>query len=129
MNLESQSRWRKVGVGFGLLVLLTGAGLYFWKWRGSAGPTTGEQAKAEQTGKDTYYCPMHPSYKSDEPDNCPVCSMKLVKMETAPGTEGKPGHQQKGSHCGAVGPQPMIEKHPAEEVGGESVKIERSMPP
>ena len=36
---------------------------------------------------------MHPSYKSDKPDNCPVCSMKLVKMETAPGTKGKPGHE------------------------------------
>jgi Cu(I)/Ag(I) efflux system membrane fusion protein len=93
MNLENRPRWRKVGVGLGLLVLLTGAGLYFWKWGRSASPTTREQAKSEQTGKDTYYCPMHPSYKSDKPDNCPVCSMKLVRMETALGTESNLGHE------------------------------------
>ena len=93
MNLESQSRWRKAGVGLGLLILLTGAGFYFWKWKGSGGQAAAGKASSEQAGKDTYYCPMHPSYKSDKPDNCPVCSMKLVKMETAPGTEGKPGNQ------------------------------------
>ncbi|MCI0719369.1 MAG: efflux RND transporter periplasmic adaptor subunit [Acidobacteria bacterium] len=93
MNLESRSRWRRVGVGLGLLVLLTGAGFYFWKWKGSGGQAAAGKAGSEQAGKDTYYCPMHPSYKSDKPDNCPVCSMKLVKLETAPGTQGKPGHE------------------------------------
>lgn len=29
----------------------------------------------------TYYCPMHTHYKSDEPGNCPICSMRLVKEE------------------------------------------------
>ena len=28
-----------------------------------------------------YYCPMHPTYTSDRPGNCPICSMKLVKRE------------------------------------------------
>ncbi|MGH9629251.1 MAG: efflux RND transporter periplasmic adaptor subunit, partial [Bryobacteraceae bacterium] len=27
------------------------------------------------------YCPMHPQQRSDKPGNCPICSMKLVKME------------------------------------------------
>lgn len=31
--------------------------------------------------KSEYYCPMHPQQKSDKPDNCPICSMKLVKLE------------------------------------------------
>ena len=26
----------------------------------------------------TYYCPMHPSYVSDRPGDCPICNMKLV---------------------------------------------------
>ena len=30
----------------------------------------------------TYYCPMHPTMRSDHPGNCPICSMKLVKMDT-----------------------------------------------
>ena len=31
--------------------------------------------------KATYYCPMHPSYTSDKPGDCPICGMKLVKKE------------------------------------------------
>jgi len=33
-------------------------------------------------GKDIYYCPMHPTYISDKPGDCPICNMKLVKKET-----------------------------------------------
>lgn len=28
-----------------------------------------------------YYCPMHPTYTSDRPGDCPICNMKLVKKE------------------------------------------------
>ncbi len=31
--------------------------------------------------KDVYYCPMHPTYISDKPGDCPICNMKLVKKE------------------------------------------------
>ncbi|MBI4470998.1 MAG: efflux RND transporter periplasmic adaptor subunit [Acidobacteria bacterium] len=37
---------------------------------------------------DVYYCPMHPDYKSDKPGNCPICSMKLVKLERPHGSGG-----------------------------------------
>ncbi|MBI3011713.1 MAG: hypothetical protein HYY58_04400, partial [Candidatus Omnitrophica bacterium] len=30
-----------------------------------------------------YYCPMHPTYTSDRPGDCPICNMKLVKKEPA----------------------------------------------
>src|SRR3972149_10472259 len=33
--------------------------------------------------KDVYYCPMHPTYVSDRPGDCPICNMKLVKKEPA----------------------------------------------
>ena len=32
----------------------------------------------------TYYCPMHPTYTSDRPGDCPICNMKLVKREDQP---------------------------------------------
>jgi Cu(I)/Ag(I) efflux system membrane fusion protein len=31
--------------------------------------------------KITYHCPMHPTYLSDKPGDCPICGMKLVKIE------------------------------------------------
>ena len=33
----------------------------------------------QQREKATYYCPMHPTYTSDKPGDCPICNMKLVK--------------------------------------------------
>jgi nitrite reductase/ring-hydroxylating ferredoxin subunit len=33
--------------------------------------------------KEVYYCPMHPSYTSDKPGECPICGMELVKMDSA----------------------------------------------
>ena len=31
-----------------------------------------------------YHCPMHPTYVSDKPGDCPICGMKLVPFEPAP---------------------------------------------
>ena len=36
---------------------------------------------ASGTAKEVYYCPMHPSYTSDKPGDCPICGMSLVKRE------------------------------------------------
>lgn len=33
-----------------------------------------------------YQCPMHPSYVSDRPGDCPICGMKLVAIEPAAAT-------------------------------------------
>ncbi len=30
-------------------------------------------------GRAAYYCPMHPTYTSDRPGDCPICNMRLVK--------------------------------------------------
>jgi DNA-directed RNA polymerase subunit RPC12/RpoP len=38
-------------------------------------------AKPVGSGKAVYYCPMHLTYTSDRPGDCPICSMKLVKKE------------------------------------------------
>ncbi len=46
---------------------------------------TSHMAKA----KAVYYCPMHPSYTSDKPGDCPICGMKLVKKEEARAIEEK----------------------------------------
>jgi len=37
-------------------------------------------SRVQQTAA-TYYCPMHPTYVSDRPGDCPICNMRLVKRE------------------------------------------------
>lgn len=36
------------------------------------------------TKKTMYHCPMHPSYTSDRPGECPICHMSLVPIESSP---------------------------------------------
>ncbi|HKX32177.1 MAG TPA: efflux RND transporter periplasmic adaptor subunit [Blastocatellia bacterium] len=79
------------------VVVLAVAGLSLYLGRDRPGGTrlaalSGADAERAQAQGETYYCPMHPDFKSDKPGNCPICSMKLVKLEKAPGgSETKPG--------------------------------------
>jgi Cu(I)/Ag(I) efflux system membrane fusion protein len=52
---------------------------------GKAGSATGEPAAAK------YHCPMHPTYTSDRPGDCPICNMKLVPIK---GTQPAPLHAE-----------------------------------
>ena len=79
--------------------------------------------KSQDKGKigkarDVYYCPMHPTYTSDRPGDCPICNKKFVKKEAE---REKPikndGH--KGHEIAAQGA-------PAEEKTFEEVCIEHS---
>src|SRR6266704_746150 len=38
--------------------------------------------------KEQWQCPMHPSIIRDQPGDCPICGMKLVKMVAAGGAAG-----------------------------------------
>lgn len=59
-----------------LVIVLTVGGLSFVLSRmvNPSGTTAKQKA--------IYYCPMHPTYTSDRPGDCPICNMKLVKKET-----------------------------------------------
>ena len=74
----TRDRIRKMSL-VGLFVLAVAALGYFAIVRRQPrqAPTTA------QVGKDVYYCPMHKNYHSDKPGNCPICSMKLVKLESS----------------------------------------------
>jgi RND family efflux transporter MFP subunit len=37
-------------------------------------------AETTPSKKQMYHCPMHPSYISDKPGDCPICAMKLVPI-------------------------------------------------
>jgi hypothetical protein len=48
----------------------------------AAGAAVLVRARAQlQHAVGTYYCPMHPTYTSDKPGDCPICNMRLVKRQ------------------------------------------------
>lgn len=112
---ESRGRGRAV-VAVALLILVLGGG-GFWLHRRNA-PHDGHAGEASGT---TYYCPMHPTYKSDKPGNCPICSMKLVPLEgaTAPPAAEPPGAAVASSGSETSGPAPSAAPAPRVRISPE----------
>lgn len=46
------------------------------------------QQVAKTQSKAYYTCSMHPQIHEDHPGNCPICGMKLIKVELAAGNSG-----------------------------------------
>ena len=42
---------------------------------------SGLSSKILENKSSVYLCPMHPTYTSNKPGDCPICGMKLVKKE------------------------------------------------
>jgi membrane fusion protein, copper/silver efflux system len=65
------------------------------------GLLAGGGCSSQKTDATPYHCPMHPTYVSDRPGDCPICGMRLVPIkpaqpaeveQSAPDTEnGVPG--------------------------------------
>src|SRR5512147_338168 len=80
-------------LGFILALALAGAGYWVVTTRPFG---LGEISKSQTAVK--YHCPMHPTYISDKPGNCPICGMKLVPIETwneAPAARAQSSGQKK----------------------------------
>jgi membrane fusion protein, copper/silver efflux system len=60
---------------------------------------SGESAR----GSTKYHCPMHPTYVSDKPGDCPICNMKLVPIKGAPKTVPAPPGQAAAGGSAAGG--------------------------
>lgn len=80
--MNGEPRKSRVWLRTLLLVGLTAAvaaplGAFF----ASPAPAPSAQKPAAQ-----YHCPMHPSVVSDHPGECPICGMKLVKIEDSAAT-------------------------------------------
>ncbi len=86
---EKQKTWIYYIVA--AVVVLAGglAYLYFGgclRGLGGADNTAGARAQA-----DKYTCGMHPFILSDKPGNCPICGMRLTKIEGLPAPGGTAG--------------------------------------
>ena len=47
-------------------------------------------ATADEAGGVVYTCSMHPQVRQDQPGNCPICGMQLVKRDAAPTAKAEP---------------------------------------
>ena len=92
----NRDRIRKISL-LGLLVLAVAAFAYFAVIRRQ--PRHEMAMGQAATEKDVYYCPMHKTYHSDKPGNCPICGMKLVKLEgPSKSTPSEPAAQRRRRH-------------------------------
>lgn len=70
----------RVVIAISLLIAVFVAGYGYGRWYG---PLTGVGASAGKPGeKQRYHCPMHPTYISDKPGDCPICGMRLVPIRS-----------------------------------------------
>jgi RND family efflux transporter MFP subunit len=49
----------------------------------------GGAATKTEAAKPQYQCPMHPTYVSDRPGQCPICKMDLVPIQVTPSSPGE----------------------------------------
>ncbi len=76
MKLKITQRTLIIGVAAVAAVAFIGVGVSMTRRHGP-------HAAHGTAAKGTYYCPMHPTYTSDRPGDCPICNMRLVKREAA----------------------------------------------
>lgn len=69
-----------LGITLAIVAMAGIAGVMVWRERAK------KPAPAEETAKaaDVFYCPMHPTVRSDKPGSCPICGMSLVKRTGSP---------------------------------------------
>lgn len=93
---------KKIVLIAGLIILGGAATAYFLHNR---------QAGHEAEHATHYFCPMHPSYTSDRPGDCPICGMALVPAEPPEKkAAGKPGailHYRNPMDPSVTSPVPM----------------------
>jgi RND family efflux transporter MFP subunit len=87
----------------------------------------GEDAVAKPAAKVAarYHCPMHPTYTSDKPGDCPICGMKLVPIEgpggAAPAASG--GERKIAYYRSPMDPNVHSDKPAKDEMGMDFVAV------
>jgi hypothetical protein len=69
----------RIAAALAVSLLLAGGGVAWY------GGNFHRHGAGEQTAGEQYTCGMHPWIITDKPGDCPICGMKLVKMETTGG--------------------------------------------
>ncbi len=88
-GLQAPNSGRRFGVGTLVLIAIIssaaiGAGTY-WLGRTAGENHAAVTPETAQAQKARYQCPMHPSIVQDHPGECPICGMKLVRVDEGKG--------------------------------------------
>lgn len=90
-----------VPVLVGMMLFITACGSKAQPGPGSGQPTA---AQPESHKHQRYHCPMHPTYTSDKPGECPICGMNLVPIPET-GKTAEPGSGTKGLAAVTISPE------------------------
>ena len=81
----------KTGIKLAVFAVTSAAVILYAACKGGDGTTSAAGVSGSKPGrteqvkpgaeKTLYHCPMHPTYTSDKPGDCPICGMKLVPVE------------------------------------------------
>ncbi len=83
-------RWWLI-IGIAALIIAFAAGSWLLATHGRRAPA--DESRTSSSVSRLYVCPMHPSYTSDSPGECPICGMTLVPMESQTREEQKHEHE------------------------------------
>ncbi len=96
-NRDIPASGRHVGLAalfISVLLSASAAGFgAYYATRGSVAAHGNEQAKADAA--ELYQCPMHPTITQDHPGECPICGMKLVKVNSGNTSKGGSAGERK----------------------------------
>jgi len=108
---------------FAGLSLLAIASVASWvAWRVGEGRVAASSAAATRNPKSALYrCPMHPSYTSDKPGECPICGMTLERV--ASGDAGTSGVASSGDVPGLATVEIPAER--TQWIGVRLARVER----
>jgi Cu(I)/Ag(I) efflux system membrane fusion protein len=93
-NVNEPSRpTRRFGAGAIVLAIVASGiaaagGTWFLSHRGHDEEAHAGEGPAPAPAKERWQCPMHPTIVQDHPGDCPICGMKLVKVEGSAGAGG-----------------------------------------
>lgn len=102
-----------------LLAVFLAAALPGVACRQASGPGSAASPAASQAAR--YHCPMHPTYVSDRPGDCPICGMRLVPV-TGPATPAGPAQVE--SVAGRVSVTLSPERRQLLGLRSEPVRVE-----
>jgi len=107
IHLERMTRRRRLWLVRLAIAFLAIGTLAAGMLAAGCGRSTGSGRTASRQHQQ-YHCPMHPTYVSDRPGDCPICGMKLVPIEPKESKASAGPSAPEGAATAAAGPRRVL---------------------